>query len=689
MKTPLLLACTVGHSLVQQSEAVGSLFPSLSNLKDPHHSQATLAQLEKSVESLKKDQSQITPAVAAIVQSAIDTLDSTLQGSALGAILDDSTIDKGEVTSEFNKFTELASGFGSAVGAIHAKGAVVAETRDAVTLCRTVAVDHCTGTNDCVVATNNLYTQANLAVVAADSAINMAWCDPGNPGGLRDQMSFRTESGGPQKDSDGDFTSLFHKYIRAVDELPESGPGCQVVSTSLLTPADDNDCCGMGDSTHKITECRSTQTHHEEEQCDLYGSIQSLRGQYKTNHDNHVIAYNQKKTDVQLRVEDRKAEWEVIKRAVCYLSTLTESGRSTADVDGTAYYDVDDTRTAIEACRDKTRVLSDGNTVYWPDTTHLDLSFANAPDLTGMPHQPEYPCTATFDFLEPSFVADCGVDNIPEWSGDGTMQCFCSYAEGADDWAMLQSLPFFFLVNARISFFGTFELTVPGNAEWPAFRDGTGSISFYTLYTPVGQASSQRYTVKCVGKGDFESTDHGDQMQEAIPTQYSFCYGEPDASDASSDKYLLGSTDSDGNIGVVSNFESFLVHGGFMYFDSGNAILSFRILAPTVTSFTAGLMSGKIDYSLAFAEPVVLTQSTLTESSVNIPCVGEWAALTQNWNHLEGATHVCWQHSADEGILQGCCANGCFMYKQQEDLNNGRDRVVCYANVHAEGHNGR
>lgn len=419
-------------------QAGKAMFPSLSSLSDPKSSRAALAQIKQTVVALNQDRSQVTPLVQQVVATVIDTLDSLFAAASDdGAINKDHLEDQAILDADIAGFPTISQAESIRLASIvHTSAEHVSQQREAASGCYTTQEEVCGSVEECtgeVRDATTTWSDANAVLVTVDGQIDDFWClDPPSTG--RNTSSFQQHSA----------NNLFRPYNIALDAL---------LSAKADLVATTQTCVGLEQQfRERLVTCTALHENSISTACSHFGAVVQIRSRYLDAYYAAVLKLNEDTASIELREGDRKVEWEVLKRVVCLLSTLTATSDSAMPEDGS--YNAQD----IEDCQ-----------TMLVDVTHLSILYPSTPPLetlTGLlPNAPMPPCD-DFSIALP-VESTCEVDE-GSYGGGPPAQCYCAAASADPAEPLLPSLPHYLFVDPMIGN----AFSVSGDT-WSATVDGT------------------------------------------------------------------------------------------------------------------------------------------------------------------------------------------------------------------------
>lgn len=486
------------QSQVQTSEeltAFQSLLPDLASLKDPRKNRVVLAQIQQTVTSLAADASQITPAVQALVTTIVTTLTDT----ALPPILTDHAEDQEALdgTSNFTADGQLQNS-AEQLNLTPAIGCDFA----ALQTCFTTEHRKCNDLDDCeessTAATNN-WTIANNHLIMQDVEIDTKWCQQSEDHTF---LTFREES----KD-------LFINYNNALAALEAAA-----ADTNATNVVCDGLQATLGST---VLSCNVREQACITGGCSAYQQVADVVEEYTSLFSAKVVALQDEKARVRLREADRKVEWDVLKRVICLLGTLTSTTS-------------DGSLSEINGC----------SSMMVP-TTELDIMYPNHPDMLVLPDTPDHPCSDDFtaQLAEPETNCSLVIGDItfePPVPGDPICTALCEASPPAATESPDLTSYFLLLVNPMTTAQFVFTSAPGGGQTWQVTSaDGTA----------ITGSASLTYA-------DGDST-------------YGVFHGAP----ALNEEYV------DANLGKETTEESLLRLGGFFYNRDG--VTTVKLIAPS------------------------------------------------------------------------------------------------------------
>jgi len=374
-------------------------FPALGNLKNTKHRRSSLAQFEDTATSLLRDRQSVTPGMIALVESIIgmlqgdtDGLDTTApfcnadaECGALGAILDEHIVDDNLAYTEYTELEALVTKSVAIQADVNAHGAdatVVGSRLHRLsehTTCRAAEDRLCTTLGECL--TNEATLQQNVdgleaQLVAKDFEINNEWCveetcadDSVDTSGCNDHGAsvFQRAS-----------RTLFTEYISILGQLRSAQTTLTNASTICQTYE--------ADWSTARTECDTKQNSFEQYACQYEHVVGADISSLQSDWDREKAEYNAIVSDLTRNVLDRKVEWTTIRKVVCLLDALRNPSDPPDASDQSSYDEA-----VIAACH-----------VMPVDTTHLDLSFLDPPDLV-VPTAGSYSATCSPEFVTQNY----------------------------------------------------------------------------------------------------------------------------------------------------------------------------------------------------------------------------------------------------------------------------------------------
>jgi len=364
----------------EESHAIQSLFPGLASLKDPRQNRAALAQIQRTVSSLAKDSSQITPAVTSLLSTVIETLRTTFQ-----PIESDHDIDQSDLSSKHTDFNNIN------LGVSEDDGTAVGAAVDAFDECIQAEDGLCIEVGLCAVDAgldNEAYKAAEDNLMNKDSTVDHYWC-----GISTDVLTVAPKNVDDRKAEAVREVSAnnFQAYIDALHNLTELSGNITDCGPDRKLWVDQMDQCNG----------YRTEAHHAS--CNHYDSVNLVNSNYETDFHNKVVELQDLTASVRLREADRKVEWDVLTRTICLLSSLVAN----RDSDGTLIAGVDATPIDGSLADAATQqAISDCSSVP-VDTSTVTVNYPYQPDISAFQNLPDHPCSTEFSELLTTFETQC------------------------------------------------------------------------------------------------------------------------------------------------------------------------------------------------------------------------------------------------------------------------------------------